>query len=343
MSLTQKLEKWGIFQNLILRMMTNSKSTRLRERLINLAGSLYLLSRKKNASQEAGVILLNYHEISGRSFRRHLDYIRLHYQVLSPESFLDWLYDGRPVDRLSVVITFDDGYLSFYEEIYPILKKTKTSVFMFLPTGCIGKPGYFWFDELRVAIQKSNARAIIINNKKFYLYSRLYRLDFYTKILQYMCSLEEEGRTEMCKQILGQLSIDLTEDDMREFAFLNWPQVLEMDQSRQVVFGSHTVSHPNLTSLSCDMLRFELRESKRILEDHLGKPVLALAYPYGGPGFFDQRVVGELEKTGYSCAFTGIQGRIGDKRRNRYKLNRVMLFDYQNEGAVALKLQRYTN
>ena len=48
-----------------------------------------------------------------------------------------------------------------------------------------------------------------------------------------------------------------------------------------VEVGAHTVSHPSLTKHSPDVQKQEIRESKRWLEDFLGRSVRAFAYPYG--------------------------------------------------------------
>lgn len=322
--------------------MASKEYPRLREKLINLAGTLYLrIMKQKRATRKARVIPLNYHKISGGSFRKHLGYIQRHYEVLAPEAFLGWLNDEIIIENPSVVLTFDDGYRSFYEEIYPVLKKNGIGAFMFVPTGFIGKTCYFWADKLQAALEKSDARVIVIDGKKFYLYSRLYRSDFYSKVHEYVRALDEENRNEICSRMFEQLNVRISEDDMDKYRFLNWQEILEMGRSGLVVFGSHTVSHPNLTTLSNHALRHELKESKRILEDCLAKPVSAFAYPYGGQGFFDARVIGELKEAGYSCAFATVQGTIKDKSTDRFRLNRVMLFDYQDAGAVALKIDRY--
>ncbi len=63
-----------------------------------------------------------------------------------------------------------------------------------------------------------------------------------------------------------------------------------------VAFQSHTVSHPDLTILADEKLRFELEESKRILETGLGVTIISLAYPAGA---FDPRVVIATERAGY--------------------------------------------
>lgn len=318
--------------------MLASDGPKIRERLINLAGSFYLLRKRKNYAYKPMVTVVNYHRISGSSFKKHLDYIRLHYQVLSPQGFLDWLDDKIVIDEPSVVITFDDGYVGFYQEIYPILKQTKTPVFMFIPTGFIGENSFFWEDELEVALKKTNAGSIAINGRKFYLYLRLYRTDFQRSVLQYLRFMDAHTRNEIKKDILVQLNVNVTENDMKGYRFLAWPHICEMEKTGLVMFGSHTVNHANLTTISREAVKFEVTESKRALENHIGKPVRAFAYPYGGAACFDDKIINEVQKSGFIFAFTTIQGTIKDKRENRFRLKRVMLFDYQNQGSVALKL-----
>lgn len=60
--------------------------------------------------------------------------------------------------------------------------------------------------------------------------------------------------------------------------------------------GSHTCTHQDLTKLSRTRLRYELRESKRFLEDITGKEILGIAYPYG---FFNTRVLQEVSRFYY--------------------------------------------
>jgi peptidoglycan/xylan/chitin deacetylase (PgdA/CDA1 family) len=63
---------------------------------------------------------------------------------------------------------------------------------------------------------------------------------------------------------------------------LEWVQVREMRHAG-MEFGTHTHSHPNLSRLTRGAAEVELRQSKVILEERLGEPISAMAYPFGIP------------------------------------------------------------
>ncbi|MGB9620052.1 MAG: polysaccharide deacetylase family protein [Armatimonadota bacterium] len=63
--------------------------------------------------------------------------------------------------------------------------------------------------------------------------------------------------------------------------------------------GSHTMTHPRLTELSDADLNRELSDSKHVLEDLIGREVVAFSYPYGA---YDYRVLAAVEAAGYRCA-----------------------------------------
>ena len=48
-----------------------------------------------------------------------------------------------------VILTFDDGYIDFYFNAYPILKKYGFSATIFIPTGLIGGPAYLSWTQIR--------------------------------------------------------------------------------------------------------------------------------------------------------------------------------------------------
>jgi peptidoglycan/xylan/chitin deacetylase (PgdA/CDA1 family) len=61
---------------------------------------------------------------------------------------------------------------------------------------------------------------------------------------------------------------------------LCWAHALEMSR-HGIELGSHTMTHPDLRTVSLETVEQEMRCSKATIEDHVGKPVPSFAYPYG--------------------------------------------------------------
>jgi peptidoglycan/xylan/chitin deacetylase (PgdA/CDA1 family) len=72
----------------------------------------------------------------------------------------------------------------------------------------------------------------------------------------------------------------LTGVDSHEATGMSWSQLREL-QGEGMHIGAHTVTHPNLAVVPADVARNEIERSKQEIEDRLGEPVEAFAYPFG--------------------------------------------------------------
>ena len=79
----------------------------------------------------------------------------------------------------------------------------------------------------------------------------------------------------------------MTGDELRAL-----PELIEL--------GSHSLSHPHLTSIDVARLREEVTASRHKLAELLGSDVSLLAFPYGD---YDARVVGTCCQAGYKRVF----------------------------------------
>jgi peptidoglycan/xylan/chitin deacetylase (PgdA/CDA1 family) len=100
----------------------------------------------------------------------------------------------------------------------------------------------------------------------------------------------------------------LTADDLRFLA-----------KHPLVTIGSHTFSHPHLTRLSEKEARFELLESKKLLEEITEKTIDLLAYPYGDCNRAIERL---SEECGYAAAWSVWNGNDTPHSRWRIPLGR---------------------
>ena len=110
--------------------------------------------------------------------------------------------------------------------------------------------------------------------------------------------------------------------------FLDQPNYLTTAQMQEMAqngmeFGSHTITHKRLTNMDQARVHRELTESKKILEQKLGKPVTFLAYPEGK---YNNMVKQETQACGYDAAFTVNTGR-DFSWDDHYELDRVPFFE----------------
>jgi peptidoglycan/xylan/chitin deacetylase (PgdA/CDA1 family) len=113
-------------------------------------------------------------------------------------------------------------------------------------------------------------------------------------------------------------------------SFLTWPQLARLERLG-VTIGSHTVTHPDLTTLSAAGAQAELRGSRRVLEQHLGHPVQWLAYPAGAE---DASVVALARKAGYVLAVTTDPGSL-QSASEPLLLHRYEVLDTTGGGGLA--------
>jgi len=88
---------------------------------------------------------------------------------------------------------------------------------------------------------------------------------------------------------------------------LTWDDVQEMVRMGFDI-GSHTVTHADLGAATTADAEREVMESKRILEDRLGRRVRWIAYPFGQPTNLRAEVVPFIQKAGYEACFSAIGG-----------------------------------
>lgn len=94
-------------------------------------------------------------------------------------------------------------------------------------------------------------------------------------------------------------------DPKREQPALMTASQLRALHEARITVGSHGQSHRKLAELGPAEQMQELRDSRKALEDRLGRPVEHFCYPFGS---FDQDSVRLAEAVGYRSAMTCLRG-----------------------------------
>ncbi len=105
-----------------------------------------------------GIITIMYHRfeenkypstnIKIEDFKEHIELIKKNeIKFINPSNFEYELINNKNERKL--LITIDDGYQSFYENAWPILKKSKIPFILFVSTREVGKKGYMSWENIR--------------------------------------------------------------------------------------------------------------------------------------------------------------------------------------------------
>jgi peptidoglycan/xylan/chitin deacetylase (PgdA/CDA1 family) len=88
--------------------------------------------------------------MAASAFEEQMRYLKKEgYRVVSLKEFVEFMSFKRQLPRKSVVLTFDDGYRSFREFAYPILKELGFTATLFIYTDYVGAGRAFSWDELK--------------------------------------------------------------------------------------------------------------------------------------------------------------------------------------------------
>ncbi len=302
----------------------------MRERLrVLIAAGLYYsglvrLALLWSAHSKRQLIILNYHTAEG-NLRAQIDYLSRHYHVMHLEEALKELYATKSVahsdkfgsdHRIPLVLTFDDGYLDNYTYAWPLVKKFQIPMTIFIIPGYVESGHYFWWLAAKRLLKQVDGAKVKFDGQTYQLSNPVEwetlrkvidtRLRYATSVTEreaFLVSLQQELGVSL--PVRGMDGIAARDEDALP---MTWEQMREMEESGFVSFGAHTVNHPVLSALSDqEELQYEVGESRSLLEQKLGHPVLTFAYPIGKPQHFGDQSVHAVKSAGYSWALTTIE------------------------------------
>lgn len=191
-------------------------------------------------------------------------------------------------------VTFDDGHRSFYETVFPLLKKHQVPVSLFVSPEIISSETNFWFQEME-GYDESVLKNILADELNIALRS----LDPYAAMDIFKC-LPIGHITRIIERYQRQ-----TGCGKKQPQNMNRVQLKELDASGLVNIGAHSMQHPVLQNERDESSFTEINRSVTELGKLLGRPVRYFAYPNGRPGIdFAGREMNYLAQSGISMAFS---------------------------------------
>ncbi len=271
------------------------------------------------------------------AFERDMLFIREHFDVIS---FADLEADVFKQARNPLIITFDDGYIDAHDVILPILLEHGLKASFFVSTGYVESGMIPWWDEISYLTKRYARRQIYLKSLAktvFPTSNGEQKLRAVDTMLSRAKKVKDEQRLALLAE-LRELCGPVPSETGRGL-FMNWDQIKDL-ASKGMEIGSHSVSHPILSQItSPENLEFELVESKRVLEEQIGKTVSSFCYPVGGPKTASEQVARAIAAAGYryACLYEhGVNGRALPDPYNLWRISAETANDYDRFRAKLL-------
>jgi peptidoglycan/xylan/chitin deacetylase (PgdA/CDA1 family) len=326
-------------------------------------GRLKSLARRLINRFVPGAIILLYHRVtelssdpqllcvSRQHFAEHLEILRKHG---SPTRLRQAAQTG--CGRREVIVTFDDGYADNLDNAKPLLERYDVPATIFVTTGYVGSRREFWKDYLeRIFLQPGTLPAALdlslngefhqwplgaaasYSTEDFRRHSHWNvtkqtdptpRQRLYRSLCQLLGSLSEDERRRVVEDLLTWAGMEVTARPTHRI--LSADEVLRLAEGGLVEVGSHTVTHPVLSTLPLATQRNEILSSKIRLEEILGHPVSSFAYPYGGRSHYTAETVTAVREAGFDRACSNFGG-VVRRGADMWQLPRFLVRDWDGE------------
>ncbi|HWQ35065.1 MAG TPA: polysaccharide deacetylase family protein [Blastocatellia bacterium] len=258
-------------------------------------------------------LVLTYHRFSAdgadrttsaEMFEWQLHYLTRRYQVVPLSLIADCLAQRRELPSRAVAITIDDGYRDAFEIAFPLLRKYHAPATLFAVTDFTDQKIWLWPDKARfICLHTSSQNSEITlggEQRRMNLTDHEARLQAADRINDALKLLPTDEREARLSRIATMLKVALPALPPPDYSAATWEQLREM-AAAGIEIGSHTVTHPILTTLEPAQLDAELRESRARLTAGLHREVKLFCYPNGDS---DRRVRAAAGRAGYQCAAT---------------------------------------
>jgi len=226
----------------------------------------------------------------------------------------------------TVALTFDDGYADFYTTIFPLLTKHNLPATLFITSSFIDGDFWFWPDKIRYILDKMDSNPFSLPEFNFPEIDPSDRYNSWNILADYCLPLDIALREKFIKSLSKVAKVDIPDCPTQLYRAVNWDQLKEMHQKGLAV-GSHTITHPILSSVDCETLRFEIGGSKALIEDKLGASIEIFCYPNGMKTDFNKVVENEVRESGYRHAVTAFPTQ--DPLEKNYQISRYPVSNNQ--------------
>lgn len=220
--------------------------------------------------------------ITATGFRDHLEYLTKTFRIISLEEAFTLRATGRLLDKHTITISFDDGYLNNLEVALPIIESYRVPVTFFVLGPCAELQGdrVSWTDLMAALSRKSGGQRIdVLGGSYVNMLEVTSGRELIDDLKEAIPSVRDEALTQLDSRYGLRRYLDGI--DHAVWKLMGPEQLRSLSSSSYVEIGSHAYAHYNLGLIPLNDAVKDMKRSKESLEAIVGRPVESLAYPDG--------------------------------------------------------------
>lgn len=233
------------------------------------------------------------------------------YSFISIDTAVRMLSGKEKLRPYSMVLTFDDGYSNNFSHAWPVLKKYRGEMTVYVATNYVKNRKAFWIDHIDYALFTLRGHGKV----EVLIAEQVYTFDLSTKesheksfanFRAFAKSLHFEDDYKFLKaleDVAMQLEVRSGHSISEILESDPWSRPVKEEElgslEEGLHIGAHTVSHIRTTHVDDQALLDELHRSRTYLEKAVGKKCDHFCYPNGD---FNQNSINAVKKSGYHSA-----------------------------------------
>lgn len=269
---------------------------------------------------------INARFISTKFFEKQIDYFKTHYNIVTIDEYFEGA--SHPT-KLTVAITFDDGYKNNLIEVLPILEKYKVPATFYVTTIQQTEHPILWADALDMFRYTNDSNIFLFYGITYHKSKNEYISNSGT-LKQHLKKTCWKEKKALIETILSKNNFINNKSLKPYFELLSNEDIYTLSQSKYTTIGSHGLYHNCLAEIPLTEAKEELVISKDYLENITQKAVISMAYPDGS---YNNELINVTEQVGFKTqlAVDFIDTKsINDARiENRFGINPYISFNNQ--------------
>lgn len=254
--------------------------------------------------------------LSANNFSKQLDYFEKEFGFVEKTEWESYLASGvLPKKKGKVLLTFDDATFCHEEFVLPELVRRNLWAIFFVPTQPVESGKLLKVHKTHLLCGKFSAKlllksglSILEANKESYRElpeadTKTYtRQDNHPGVTEFKRLINYALPHSIGDRLVDEIATMLDFDFYDHNVSLNLNQLKKLQQSGMYL-GSHTCSHPVMSTLTVSAQEKEILLAEDFLEKNGLMDVKSYCHPYGGFHSFDKHTINILSEAKYVFAF----------------------------------------